>query len=72
MHDSNTSMNKASVHFQEKYWYHAFAFLAPTGAQGVKMLSVRASVRDIIQINTLKEIQASRQANRQASKQTGK
>ena len=30
-------------------------FLAPTGAQGVKMLFVRPCVRDITQISTLEE-----------------
>ena len=30
-------------------------FLAPTGAKGVQMMSVRTSVRDIVQISTLEE-----------------
>ena len=46
-------------------------FLAPTGAQGVKMLSVRASVRDIPKISKQAVKQAGKQAGRQAGWHTG-
>ena len=47
-------------------------FLAPTGAQGVKMLSVRASVRDIPKISKQAVKQAGKQASRQAGKQASR
>jgi len=46
-------------------------FLAPTGAQGVKMLSVRASVRDIPKISKQAVKQTGKQAGRQAGWHTG-
>jgi len=46
-------------------------FLAPTGAQGVKMLSVRASVRDIPKISKQAVKQAGKQASRLAHRQSG-
>ena len=46
-------------------------FLAPTGAQGVKMLSVRASIHDIPKISKQAVKQAGKQAGRQAGWHTG-
>ena len=55
-------MYSVTVNVQCVYRYDSFVknpkkllFLAPTGALGVKMLSVRGSVRDIVQISTLEE-----------------